>query len=151
MKRYTEKALRVDVDAINRELAASGSAYYYKVWPRNGYCAVDLCTVYSDGSHHSIDCAAAGSPRECYADIARRYGDYSNAVQLGQRITQRMAKAVIAPHISIVVFLAEQPYSKPDDVALLVKWASKCRFKHKGATHPETIAVLFADKLESLK
>lgn len=150
MSRYTEKMLKGDIADINRDLAATGSAYYLEVSPRNGYCAVDLCATYQDGRTGVVHLFASGSPRECGQAVLRSYGDYARCIPFNTRYTLSMAKAVIGRYVD----LSGKPFTvlKGRDVELLNVWATKCRARLGGEfLTPSKRAIAFAEKLESWK
>jgi hypothetical protein len=65
--RYTGKSLETDVADINLQLEALGSEWRLSVGYRNGYTAVDKCTVEQLARHCCQCCLEAGTPRECKA------------------------------------------------------------------------------------
>lgn len=93
--RFTEKALTVEVSEINKELAKSGSSLNFRVNPRNGYCAVDLCHVDGFGKNKCLYSPEIGTPRECSQTVSDLYHDFLGKIHLDSPATPVMAVTVL--------------------------------------------------------
>lgn len=76
-KRTTITNLRAEIQDVNLALIQSGSDYRYKEQGRNGYHAVDLMRVESDGKWHTVsnmDCNE--TPRRLIDRLNEEYEFY---------------------------------------------------------------------------
>ena len=126
MSRYTAKMLQQDIAGINRKLAGSGASYYFKVRPRNGCAAVDLCAYDAAGKDTCIHLIAMGSPRECALEVHKRYLNYLRCIRASSRYTLRMARAVISANLDIAGIIASGQIGG-ETLELVNVWAGKCK------------------------
>lgn len=117
--RYTENALKADVLSINRQLAASASAYFYKVLPRNGYSAVDLHAIKSSGESTCVSNAESGTPKECGERVSLEFDQYLGQTRGDNERTALMAFAALERFVS---FKKEFSQLSSDEKEMLGVW-----------------------------
>lgn len=72
MARITVANLKAEIEEVNQKLKDSGSDYWYRYWPRNGYHAVDIHT--NNGMVNNLD--AAEPPRVLIEKLQEDYKQY---------------------------------------------------------------------------
>jgi len=94
MARYTITTLRNEIETINQSLLDIGSLKRLEISPRNGYQAVDIYSVDTDGNRpnsgvdRNLEC---GSSRECGESSWSWYYSEANRIereQLKSRIAE---------------------------------------------------------------
>lgn len=132
--RYTENALRHDIAAINRELADSASAYFYKVCPRNNYCAVDIYEVDALGKKKILREIECGTPKECLETVRDQFRSYYGQPAEALLKTALTAYAVIHNYLKLASNVdgmkLEPNFDSLDgeSKALVGKWRNSCVF-----------------------
>lgn len=117
--RYTENALKADVLSINKQLAASASAYFYRVWPRNDCSAVDLHAIKSSGESVCVSNVESGSPRECGDRVSQDFNQYLGQARGEAEKTTLMAFTALEKFIS---FKKEFSQLSKDEKEMLETW-----------------------------
>jgi hypothetical protein len=75
MARYTEKQCKIDVSYKNNYRIKLFNSNYFDVSPRNGYCAIDIYSIRSDGSLSCQSMLIGGTPKDCIQATYNYYED----------------------------------------------------------------------------
>ena len=126
MARYTITDLRAALERYNQQLVDGGCVYYLREHGRNGYQAVDLYKVESDGHHSCQRQVAGGSSREC-ADEAQLAMYQQLRYTLPSEITRVQAYEMLK--IAGMDFSADEHTVGFYGLQLLSEWAKRAGYR----------------------
>ncbi len=129
--RYTEKALKADIQEINMFLMDSGSVYFYELG-QGAYGDTAVCRRHITNQgivRAGVTTVEIGTPKECYNTMYQEYDHYLGKVYHTEKKssrTRKTAKAILSPFIN---FTRDSVQLRPSQLVLLAKWAKWTNYR----------------------